>query len=147
MIPEGADFLSVSSVQLRMPGHSSINDTVCTNVMIVNDTDIEDQEQFSVILETLDPAVIIILKLGTIIIPVDSHDSKWLFVCLPFDFFRPLVAVFGIKDPLVTLIEGVNATFPLCIYLESLSGNLTRPISVSLVTHDLGTAKGMLHYL
>ena len=147
MIPEGADFLRVSSVELRMSGHSSINDTVCTNVMIVNDTDIEDQEQFSVILETLDPAVIINLKLGTIIIPVDSHDSKWHLFVYHLIYFRPSVAIFGITDPLVTLTEGVNATFPLCIFLESLSGNFTRPISVSLVTHDIGTAKGTLHYL
>eukprot|EP00731_Ephydatia_muelleri_P002076 Em0001g2076a len=112
---EGADFLSVSSVQLRMPGHSSINDTVCTNVMIVNDTDIEDQEQFSVILETLDPAVIIILKLGTIIIPVDSHDSVTI----------------GLDDENVIVSE-IKGNVQICIDLKI--GALERNVPVYLQT-------------
>ena len=89
MITEGADFLGVSSVELRMPGYNTINDTVCTNVLVVNDTDIEDQEQFNILLETFDPAVRILLKFGTIIIPVDPYDSKWQFSVFHLTIFIP----------------------------------------------------------
>ena len=89
MITEGADFLGVSSVELRMPGYNTINDTVCTNVLVVNDTDIEDQEQFNILLETFDPAVRILLKFATIIIPVDPYDSKWQFSVFHLTIFIP----------------------------------------------------------
>ena len=52
------------------------------------------------------------------------------------------VAIFQMKDASITVTEGINGTFPICVQLESLSGNLTKSISVSLSTHDSGTTNG-----
>ena len=46
------------------------------------------------------------------------------------------------EDASITVTEGINGTFPICVRLESLSGNLTKSISVSLATRDIGTANG-----
>ena len=47
------------------------------------------------------------------------------------------------KDSSVTVTEGINTTFPLCVLLSSLSDNLTIPLSVGLLTQDI-TATGEL---
>ena len=47
------------------------------------------------------------------------------------------VAIFEMKDSAVTVTEGTDATFPLCVLLDSQSSNLTIPLSVKLVTQDV----------
>ena len=44
--------------------------------MIINDTNIELEELFTVALETVDLAVNITQKTGTVAILIDSHDGK-----------------------------------------------------------------------
>ena len=71
---------------LKMPMYSSVNDTICTDIMITNDTDIEPEEQFTVTIETVDPAVNITFKTGIVLILIDSHDGKGscssFFLCI-----------------------------------------------------------------
>ncbi|KAL5516874.1 hypothetical protein EMCRGX_G002306 [Ephydatia muelleri] len=108
---EGTDFIGVSRVVLKMPMYSSVNDTICTDIMITNDTDIEPEEQFTITLETVDPAVNITFKTGIVLILIDSHD----------------------------VTEGRNSSFPICASLKSLSGTLTTSVSVGLVTNDISS--------
>eukprot|EP00731_Ephydatia_muelleri_P037226 Em0422g2a len=120
---EGTDFIGVSRVVLKMPMYSSVNDTICTDIMITNDTDIEPEEQFTITLETVDPAVNITFKTGIVLILIDSHD----------------VAIFEMKLKTVTVTEGRNSSFPICASLKSLSGTLTTSVSVGLVTNDISS--------
>ena len=77
LIPtEGTDFIGVSSVELRLPKYNHVNETICTDLMIINDTNIELEELFTVALETVDLAVNITQKTGTVAILIDSHDGK-----------------------------------------------------------------------
>ncbi|KAL5516904.1 hypothetical protein EMCRGX_G002348 [Ephydatia muelleri] len=121
---EGTDFIGVSSVKLKMPMYSSVNDTICTDIMITNDTDIEPEEQFTITLETVDPAVNITLKTGIVLILIDSHD----------------VAAFEMKLNAVIVTEGRNSSFPICAVLKSLSGTLTTSVSVGLATEDISSS-------
>lgn len=59
-----------------MPMYNSVNETVCTNVKIINNTNIEPQKMFTVFVETVDPAVNVTLKYATIIIPIDPNDGN-----------------------------------------------------------------------
>lgn len=74
----------MSRVELKMPMYSGVNDTICTDLMITNDTDIEPEEQFTVALETVDPAVNITIKTGIVIILIDSHDGKGVCSFSPY---------------------------------------------------------------
>eukprot|EP00731_Ephydatia_muelleri_P002099 Em0001g2099a len=121
---EGTDFIGVSRVVLKMPMYSSVNDTICTDIMITNDTDIEPEEQFTITLETVDPAVNITFKTGIVLILIDSHD----------------VAIFEMKLKTVTVTEGRNSSFPICASLKSLSGTLTTSVSVGLGTLERDVA-------
>ena len=66
----------MSSVELRLPKYNHVNETICTDLMIINDTNIELEELFTVALETVDLAVNITQKTGTVAILIDSHDGK-----------------------------------------------------------------------
>ena len=59
-----------------MPMYSDVNETVCANVTIINNTNIQPQKEFTVFLETVDPAVNFMSKYATIVIPIDPHDGK-----------------------------------------------------------------------
>ena len=72
---EAADFLKVNRVVLTMPAHSGENTTQCMNIEIINDNDIEDEEEFTLILETGDPAVNVTSRLETVIISIDPNDG------------------------------------------------------------------------
>ena len=58
-----------------IPALSGENTTQCMNIDIINDTDIEEEEEFTLILETVDPAVNITSRLATAIISIDPNDG------------------------------------------------------------------------
>lgn len=89
ILAEGDDFIKVNRVELKMPMDSDENATACTDVVIVNDTDIEEKEEFIIILETVDSAVKISLKFSTLFITADPNDGKLLFI-LVFFLIEPL---------------------------------------------------------
>ena len=120
--------------------YSSVNDTICTDIMITNDTDIEPEEQFTVNLETVDPAVNITFKTGIVLILIDSHDGKGRCTRLSVSFLHSAVAAFEMKLNAVIVTEGRNSSFPICAVLKSLSGTLTTSVSVGLVTEDISSS-------
>ena len=61
-----------------------------------------------------------------------------------FNYFMFSVAIFRMNDASINVTEGINASFPICVMLESLSGNLSKSITVSLTTYGNGTAIGEL---
>ena len=75
MIIEGTDFLKVNHAELRMTIYSSENITECISVEIINDSDIEEEEEFTLILDTTDPAVNATSRLATVIISIDLTDG------------------------------------------------------------------------
>lgn len=83
LFTESVDYVGINAWELDFLPGSAQNSTACFNVVILNDTDIELPETFSVILIQTDAAVQLSSQYATAVvtIPLNPADSECALCC------------------------------------------------------------------
>ena len=132
---DGSDYNSLSEV-ITFTSRSLIGDTLCVSISIINDTDVECTDVFSVLLTTNLSKVLIPsdAQTASVTIEPDQDDGKMQF---PYSFLTHIIVAvvqIGLNANSYNTSEG--GVLSVCVDKISATGTLECNVSVTLSTSD-----------